>query len=157
MKIFRGPEKEFCFAVPFCGALIALGSPVALAAPDWSKVPTKNVPVIHPGAVAGRMDPGQGRAQWRQRPEEGRNLRRLPQRRTASWSLDLKRLAGKEMEPKGAPKTLTYPVGVQAAFDANNLYVRLTFKAPAGGFDKSDKRKRGQGDGDVPERQGAAE
>ena len=31
------------------GALIALGSPVALAAPDWSKVPTKNVPVIHPG------------------------------------------------------------------------------------------------------------
>jgi hypothetical protein len=43
------------------------------------------------------------------------------------------------MEPKGAPKTMTYPVGVQAAYDATNLYVRLTFKAPAGGFDHSDK------------------
>ena len=48
-------------------------------------------------------------------------------------------LASKEMEPKGAPKTMTYPVGVQAAYDATNLYVRLTFKAPTGGFDKSDK------------------
>jgi hypothetical protein len=28
---------------------------------------------------------------------------------------------------------------VQSAFDATNLYVRLSFKAPAGGFDKSDK------------------
>ncbi|MCB1416884.1 MAG: hypothetical protein KDJ64_10780 [Nitratireductor sp.] len=28
---------------------------------------------------------------------------------------------------------------MQAAYDANNLYVRLTFKAPTGGFDHSDK------------------
>ena len=34
---------------------------------------------------------------------------------------------------------MTYPVTVQAAYDANNLYVRLTFKAPAGGADHSDK------------------
>ncbi len=51
----------------------------------------------------------------------------------------MKRLAGKDMEPKGAPKTMMYPVAVQAAYDASNLYIRLTFKAPGGGADQSDK------------------
>ena len=50
----------------------------------------------------------------------------------------MSRLSG-ELETKGAPKTMTYPVNVQAAYDADNLYLRLSFKAPAGGFDKSDK------------------
>jgi len=43
------------------------------------------------------------------------------------------------LEPKRAPKVGTYTVGVQAAYDTDNLYVRLTFKAPTGGADKSDK------------------
>jgi hypothetical protein len=118
------------------GALIALGSPVALAAPDWSKVPTKNVPVIHPGVSP---------VEWVQSRDHS-GASGLKKGETCAGchndggklDIDLKRLAGKEMEPKGAPKTMTYPVGVQSAFDANNLYVRLTFKAPAGGFDKSD-------------------
>ena len=46
-------------------------------------------------------------------------------------ALDYKRLASEELEPKGAPKTPVFPVGVQAAYDANNLYMRLTFKARA--------------------------
>ena len=118
------------------GALIALGSPVALAAPDWSKVPTKSVPVIHPGVSP---------VEWVQSRDHS-GASGLKKGETCAGchndggklDIDLKRLAGKEMEPKGAPKTMTYPVGVQSAFDANNLYVRLTFKAPAGGFDKSD-------------------
>ena len=33
---------------------------------------------------------------------------------------------------------MIFPVTVQSVFDDANLYIRLTFKAPAGGFDKSD-------------------
>jgi hypothetical protein len=118
------------------GALIALGSPAALAAPDWSKVPTKTIPVIHPAVSP---------VEWVQSRDHS-GASGLKKGETCAGchfdngklDIDLKRLAGKEMEPKGAPKTMTYPVGVQAAYDANNLYVRLTFKAPAGGFDKSD-------------------
>jgi hypothetical protein len=34
---------------------------------------------------------------------------------------------------------MMFPVSVQAAYDAANLYIRLTFKAPSGGADKGDK------------------
>ncbi len=43
-----------------------------------------------------------------------------------------------ELEPVGAPKTKVFPVAVQAAFDDKNLYLRLTFKAPAGSANKGD-------------------
>ena len=118
-------------------ALMTIASQAALAAPDWSKVPTKNIPVIHPGVAP---------LEWVQsRDHSGASA--LKKGETCAGchydggklDIDLKRLASKEMEPKGAPKTMTFPVGVQSAYDANNLYVRLTFKAPAGGFDHSDK------------------
>ena len=111
------------------GALMALGSQAALAAPDWSKVPTKTIPVIHPAVSP---------LEWVQSRDHS-GASGLKKGETCAGchvdggklDIDLKRLAGKEMEPKGAPKTMTYPVGVQAAYDATNLYVRLTFKAPA--------------------------
>ena len=34
---------------------------------------------------------------------------------------------------------MNFPVAVQTAYDASNLYVRLTFKAPAGGANHDDK------------------
>ena len=120
------------------GVLMAFGSSAAFAAPDWSKVPKKDLPVIHPGVAplewvrsgdhsgAGGLKKGEACAGCHI-DDKGK------------LDIDLKRLASKEMEPVGAPKTMTYPVGVQAAFDATNLYVRLTFKAPAGGADHSDK------------------
>ena len=119
------------------GALMAIGSQVAVAAPDWSKAPTKNIPVIHTGVAP---------LEWVQSRDHSGSTG-LKKGETCAGchydggklDIDLKRLASKEMEPKGAPKTMNFPVGVQAAYDANNLYVRLTFKAPAGGFDKSDK------------------
>jgi hypothetical protein len=118
-------------------ALMTFGSQLALAAPDWSKAPTKNIPVIHTGVAP---------IEWVQSRDHS-GASGLKKGETCAGchndggklDIDLKRLAGKEMEPKGAPKTMTFPVGVQSAYDANNLYVRLTFKAPAGGFDKSDK------------------
>lgn len=119
------------------GALMAFGSQAVLAAPDWSKVPKKDLPVFHPGASP---------LEWVQSREHS-GASGLKKGETCAGchfdggklDIDLKRLASKEMEPKGAPKTMTYPVGVQAAYDAANLYVRLTFKAPTGGYDKSDK------------------
>lgn len=121
------------------GAFMALGSTAAFAAaPDWSKVAKKDINVIHPGVApiewlrsgdhsgAGGLKKGETCAGCH--ITDGNKL-----------DIDLKRLSGKELEPKGAPKTMAYPVTVQAAFDATNLYMRLTFKAPAGGFDKSDK------------------
>jgi hypothetical protein len=135
------------------GALLAFGSTAAMAAPDWSKVPKKDIHVFHPGAApiewtgkgdhSGASGLKKGEACAGCHVEDGK------------LSLDLKRLASKEMEPKGAPKTMTYPVGVQAAYDATNLYVRLTFKAPTGGFDKSDKENEVKATHHVPERQGA--
>ena len=53
-------------------------------------------------------------------------------------NVDLERMAG-ELDPKGGPAVRAFPVQVQAAYDAGQLYVRMSFKAPAGGIDKSDK------------------
>ncbi|MGA9394710.1 MAG: ethylbenzene dehydrogenase-related protein [Azonexus sp.] len=119
------------------GALLAIGSQTALAAPDWSKVPTKAIPVIHTGVapVEWVMSRDHSGASGLKKGESCAGCHNDG----GKLDIDLKRLASKEMEPKGAPKTMTFPVGVQSAYDASNLYVRLTFKAPAGGFDHSDK------------------
>jgi hypothetical protein len=120
------------------GAFMALGAQSAFAAPDWSKVPKANIHVFHPGAAPIEWVSGKGDHSGASGLKKGETCAGCHVE-DGKLSLDLKRLASKEMEPKGAPKTMTYPVGVQAAYDATNLYVRLTFKAPAGGFDKSDK------------------
>ena len=119
------------------GALMVLGSPAAFAAPDWSKAAKKDIPVLHTGVAP---------FEWVQSREHS-GATGLKKGETCAGchfdggklDIDLKRLAGKDMEPKGAPKTMSYPVGIQAAYDATSLYLRLTFKAPAGGYDKSDK------------------
>jgi hypothetical protein len=120
------------------GAFMALGAQSAFAAPDWSKVPKANIHVFHPGAAPIEWVSGKGDHSGASGLKKGETCAGCHVE-DGKLSLDLKRMASKEMEPKGAPKTMTYPVGVQAAYDATNLYVRMTFKAPAGGFDKSDK------------------
>ena len=120
------------------GAFMALGAQTAFAAPDWSKVPKANIHVFHPGAAPIEWVSGKGDHSGASGLKKGETCAGCHVE-DGKLSLDLKRMASKEMEPKGAPKTMTYPVGVQAAYDATNLYVRMTFKAPAGGFDKSDK------------------
>lgn len=118
-------------------AALALSSS-AFAAPDWSKVPSKSIELFHPGATP---------FEWVTKKSEHSGSSGLKKGESCAGchdekgklSIDFKRLAGKELEPKGAPKTMTFPVGVQAAYDANNLYLRLTFKAPAGAADPADK------------------
>ena len=120
------------------GAVLALGSSVAVAAPDWSKVPKRDVQVFHAGVTpiewvikksdhSGRTGLVKGETCVGCHEEKG------------GLNFDMKRLASKDIEPAGAPKTMNFPVAVQTAYDASNLYVRLTFKAPAGGANHDDK------------------
>lgn len=130
--------KKSIVSLSVMGAMLALGSSVAVAAPDWSKVPKRDVQVFHAGVTpiewvmkksdhSGRTGLTKGESCVGCHEEKG------------GLNFDMKRLAGKDLEPAGAPKTMNFPVTVQAAYDASNLYVRLTFKAPAGGANHDDK------------------
>jgi hypothetical protein len=125
-------------SLAIAGAFLALGSQAAFAAPDWNKVGKSTIHVFHPGVAPFEWVQGKGEHSGASGLKKGEACAGCHVE-DGKLSLDLKRLASKEMEPKGAPKTMTYPVTVQAAYDASNLYVRLTFKAPTGGFDHSDK------------------
>ncbi len=118
------------------GLLLAASG--AYAAPDWSKVPKRNVQVFHAGVTpiewvmanthGGRTGLKKGETCIGCHEDE---------EVVGKLNFDTSRLAG-ELEPAGAPKMVVFPVDVQAAYDAQNLYLRLTFKAPAGGANKGD-------------------
>jgi hypothetical protein len=120
------------------GVLLVLGSQAAFAAPDWSKVPKRDVNVFHAGTTP---------MEWMSKKSDHSGTAGMRKGETCigcheekgTLNFNFKRLADKELEPKGAPKTMMFPVSTQAAYDAANLYIRLTFKAPAGGADKGDK------------------
>jgi hypothetical protein len=130
-------NKKFV-SLAVSGVFLALSSQFALAAPDWGKAAKSTIHVFHPGVAPLEWVQGKGEHSGASGLKKGEACAGC-HIEDGKLSLDLKRLASKEMEPKGAPKTMSYPVTVQAAYDATNLYVRLTFKAPSGGFDKSDK------------------
>jgi hypothetical protein len=130
--------KKTTVSLAVLGSLLALGAQLAHAAPDWSKVPKRDVPVFHAGVTpiewvmkksdhSGRTGLVKGESCIGCHEEKG------------GLNFDMKRLAGKDLEPVGAPKTMTFPVSVQAAYDKDNAYIRLTFKAPAGGANAADK------------------
>ena len=129
--------KKSTLTLSVMGAVLALGSSFAVAAPDWSKVPKRDVQVFHPGVTP---------IEWVLKKSDHSGRTGLVKGETCvgcheekgGLNFDMKKLS-KDVEPKGAPKTMNFPVSVQAAYDASNLYVRLTFKAPAGGADHGDK------------------
>jgi len=120
------------------GVLLALGSQAAMAAPDWNKVPKRDLHVFHAGVTpiewATKKSDHSGSAGMR----KGETCAGCHEEKGA-LNFNFKRLADKELEPKGAPKTMTFPVAFQAAYDKDNLYIRLSFKSPSGGADKGDK------------------
>ncbi len=130
-------KKKFVSLAVF-GAFMALGAQSAMAAPDWAKAAKSTIYVFHPAAAPVEWVQGKGEHSGAAGLKKGETCAGC-HIEDGKLSIDLKRLAGKEMEPKGAPKTMSYPVTVQAAYDASNLYLRLSFKAPGGGFDHSDK------------------
>ncbi|MEY4592338.1 MAG: hypothetical protein RIR18_1233 [Pseudomonadota bacterium] len=110
---------------------------VANAAPDWTKVETTQVFVFYPGTTPW---------QWVTTKGKHGGSRGLVRGETCigchmeggDLNLDMARISS-EFEPAGAPKTKIYPVKLQTAYDAENLYIRLTFTPPSGGFDKGDQ------------------
>lgn len=120
------------------GLLLAFCSQAAMASPDWSKVPKRDINVFHPGVTP---------VEWVTKKSDHSGSAGLRKGETCAGcheeknalNFNFKRLADKELEPKGAPKTMTYPVAFQAAYDKDHLYIRLSFKAPTGGADKGDK------------------
>src|SRR3990167_446998 len=117
--------KKTTLSMMLLGSLLAVGTQAAFAAPDWSKVPKRDVHVFHPGVSpmewVGKKSDHSGTAGLK----KGETCIGCHEEKGA-LNFDFKRLAGKDMEPKGAPKTMNYPVAVQAAYDASNLYIRLT-------------------------------
>lgn len=120
------------------GAALALASQAAFADPDWNKVPKREIHVFHPGATPIEWVTKKSDHSGSAGLKKGESCAGCHEEKGA-LSLDFKRLAGKELEPKGAPKTMNFPVTMQAAYDKDNLYVRLSFKAPAGAADPQDK------------------
>ncbi len=111
-------------------ALAVAASGGAFAAPDWSKVPVRTIHVFHPGIAT---------YQWVTTKGTHSGVRGLNRGETCAGchedkgelNFDIARLKDTALEPVGAPKTATFPVNVQAAYDAENLYVRLHFTPPA--------------------------
>lgn len=130
--------KKTLISSALTAVLLGLGSQAAIAAPDWAKVPKRDVNVFHAGTAA---------IEWITKKSDHSGTAGLKKGETCigcheekgTLNFDFKRLAGKDMEPKGAPKVMIYPVAVQAAYDKDNLYIRLSFKAPAGAVDPADK------------------
>jgi hypothetical protein len=112
------------------GALAVVASQAAIAAPDWSKVPKRDINVFHAGATPiewmTKKSDHSGSAGMR----KGESCAGCHEEK-GTLNFNFKRLADKELEPVGAPKTMMFPVSVQAAYDKEHLYMRLTFKAPA--------------------------
>lgn len=108
------------------------------AAPDWSKVPAKKVTVFYPGASP---------IEWITKGTEHGGARGLKKGETCASCHDeeaadmgKKMVTGQKIEPhviKG--KAAAIPVSVQAANDGTNLYLRFSWKQPAGGAEKMDK------------------
>lgn len=112
-------------------------SPLAFAAPDWTSVPATTIHVFHPGVTPWEWIESKGKHGGSRGLSRGESCAGCHVE-NGEINVDLERMAG-ELDPKGGPAVRAFPVQVQAAYDAGQLYVRMSFKAPAGGIDKSDK------------------
>ena len=108
------------------------------AAPDWGKVAGKTITVFYPGASP---------IEWIMKGAEHGGARALRKGETCASchndeaaDMGKKMASGQKLEPnpiKG--KAGSIPVNVQAANDGANLYLRFSWKQPAGGAEKMDK------------------
>jgi hypothetical protein len=116
---------------------MAFGASGAFAAPDWSKVPAKQLNLFYPGASS---------VEWIMTGTEHGGARGLRQGESCaacheeeSGTIGQKMVGGDKIEPKPIKgKVAGIPVKVQAAHDGTNLYMRFTWKQPAGGAPKMD-------------------
>lgn len=117
------PLSRFAFALPW-----VVGAAAALAAPDWSRIPAREITVFHPGATP---------VEWLASGHPGASVLRSGQPcivcHETKTGLDYtaRRLAPREPDAQAMPRTISFPVSVQAALDQGTLSVRLAFKPPA--------------------------
>jgi hypothetical protein len=122
----------------FTGLLLTLGAGVAVASPDWNKVPSREITVFYPGVspiewVTTGTEHGGARGL-----KKGESCAACHDEETADMGQKI--VTGEKLEPnpiKG--KAGSIPVKVQAAEDDGNLYLRFSWKQPAGGAEKMDK------------------
>ncbi len=114
------------------------GSSLA-AAPDWSKVPAKAITLFYPGASP---------TEWTTKGVEHGGARAMKKGESCASchhaeAVDMgkKMVSGQKLEPRVIPgKASSIPVSVQAANDGANLYLRFSWKQPAGAAaEKTDK------------------
>jgi hypothetical protein len=129
------------------GLVLAGMAGTAVAAPDWSKVPSRKVTVFHPGTsgIEWILNGIQhGGAVGLKRGEGCISCHEDEKTQCIDIATD-KILKGEMLKSdKLEPKPVTnhagsLPVTVQAANDGTNLYLRFTWKEPQGGMDKMDK------------------
>ncbi len=108
------------------------------APPDWGKLPAKTITLFYPGVspvewVTKGTEHGGARAM-----RKGESCASCHHDEAADMG---KKIAtGQKIEPKPIKgKAGSIPVNVQAAHDGANLYLRFSWKQPAGGADKMDK------------------
>ncbi len=120
------------------GLIVAFGAGGAMAAPDWSKAPGKKITVFYPGVSP---------IEWITKGTEHGGARGLKKGESCAAcheeeaaDMGKKMATGQKIEPKPIKgKAGSIPVTVQAAHDGANLYLRFSWKQPAGGADKMDK------------------
>ena len=108
------------------------------AAPDWGKVAGKTITVFYPGASP---------IEWIMKGAEHGGARALRKGETCASchndeaaDMGKKMASGQKLEPKPIKgKAASIAVNVQAANDGTNLYLRFSWKQPAGGAEKMDK------------------
>lgn len=120
------------------GLLLTAGAGSAIAAPDWGKVPGKKITVFYPGVSP---------IEWIIKGIDHSGAKGLKKGESCAACHDeeaadmgKKMATGQKLEPKPIKgKAGSIPVTVQAAHDGANLYLRFSWKQPAGGAEKMDK------------------
>ncbi len=121
------------------GLLLVFGAGGALATPDWSKAPGRQITVFYPGVSP---------VEWITKGSEHGGARGLKMGESCASCHDeeaadmgKKMVTGQKIEPKPIKgKAGSIPVTVQASHDDANLYLRFTWKQPpASGAEKMDK------------------
>ncbi len=112
------------------GMAFAAAGAAHAAAPDWSKVPAKQITAFYPGASP---------MEWIMKGSEHGGARALKKGESCASchhdeaaDMGKKMVSGQKLEPtppKG--KAASIPVSVQAANDGTNLYLRFQWKQPA--------------------------
>jgi hypothetical protein len=147
--------NKFSVSTAVAGALLALASQAAVAAPDWGKVPKRDINVFHAGVTpiewATKKSDHSGSAGMR----KGESCAGCHEEK-GTLNFNFKRLADKELEPKGAPKTMMFPVSVQAGLRCGQPLHPPYLQGAVRRCRQGRQGQRGQGHAAVRRRQGAA-